>query len=193
MTQDEVAAPSDPAPAARPPRGRRALWALGLTIPGAPLLSSMTVVLLGYSLSWLSVVALWVSVAATIALVIALAIRAMTPPRSIRDIVGVVVVSLAIWATPAVIAVLLRLAIRQCPVLNLLGLPWPAELRIGVIIAGIVIIVIALVGFIVAARSARSRAVARVWAIAGSILGAAGFVLFFLLIYGDPAAGCLPA
>jgi hypothetical protein len=121
------------------------------------------------------------------------AARAIKPPRSRRDVVRASLLGVLAGLAPISAVIFLRLSTRACVVLNILGLPWAEPWReiahwgAGAIwIASTIFLVVALI-----TPSLRRAGVAMlVWS---AVIAVPTFFLYFLTIYGDPAANCVPA
>lgn len=123
---------------------------------------------------------------------IVLAVVCLRAPRDRRDILGVIAVSGAVWLVPATAVVLARLSMFGCSVINLLGLPWPPAVRAVVIIVGIAILGITVAGIVWAARSDRRRLVLLPWVVYLAAMALPALFGLFIMVYGDPAPGCVP-
>jgi len=93
---------------------------------------------------------------------------------------------------PISLILFIRLSFHTCAVLNVLALPWPEPLREithwtagGVWLASTIGLILALTR-----RDLRRPSVALwIWSMA---IAVPAFVLFFLIVYGDPGPGCIP-
>lgn len=99
-------------------------------------------------------------------------------------------IALAILA-PLAAVLSLRLSFEACPVLNLFGLPWPAVPKVLVRTICALILVGTVASMIAGLQSLRFRAAAIFVAAYSAVMVFPGFVLLFLLIYGDPGPNCV--
>jgi hypothetical protein len=120
---------------------------------------------------------------------IAIAVR--RPPRSRTYVAQATVLGILVALAPIAVVLFIRLSIRTCVVLNVLGLPWAEPWR-GIAhgasgamwLAATVLLIIALVR----PRLRRAGIAMLIWS-GVSVIPA--FFLLFLIVYGDPAAGCV--
>lgn len=131
-------------------------------------------------------------VAGTLAICILLSVARIPPPRARGSVVLASTLAAVCWLVPATIAILLRLMVHQCPVLNPLQLPWPDDVRLAVRLVGVAIVVVAATGLLWSWNRPELAGAARVMRTYLLIMAAPTFFLFFLLVYGDPGPDCIP-
>jgi len=110
-------------------------------------------------------------------------------PRRAR--LAVLIVLLAILA-PIAVPVVFRLLMKQCAVLNLLGLPWPPVLEIATVIVGVAIIATSTFALIYGLATPGLRVVSGVMCGYSAIAAIPVMIVFFFLVYGDPGPNCVP-
>lgn len=139
-----------------------------------------------------SVWALPLVVAGSLVICILLCVARVPPPRARSSVALAAILAVVCWLVPATVAILLRLLVHQCPVLNPLGLPWPDDVRLAVRVLGSVIIVAAAVGLMWSWNRRELAGAARVMRTYLLITAFPALLLFFLLIFGDPGPDCVP-
>jgi hypothetical protein len=86
----------------------------------------------------------------------------------------------------------LRLSFEACLVLNPLGLPWPDAIKVVVRVLCAMILLASTAGMCFGFAVRQLRGVA-IFVLIYSIFAVfPGFIAFFLTVYGDPAANCVP-
>lgn len=93
------------------------------------------------------------------------------------------------FITPVATFLTLRIPMGGCVVLNIFGLPWPPSIQIPVQIVSLAIAVVGTAAIYVGMNVPRFRSVSLAVFWAWLILGAVGFFVYFLSVYGDPAPG----
>lgn len=91
---------------------------------------------------------------------------------------------------PLCVVLFYRLSIRSCPVMNLLGLPWPEPLREIVRIASGVVLLLSLMLTVYGLFQKRYRVSAIAIAVFYCLMAIPTFVFMFLLVFGDPGPNC---
>lgn len=113
-------------------------------------------------------------------------------PRSRRYVIQAVILGVLAGLAPISSVIFLRLSGRACVVLNVLGLPWAEPWR-EIAHWGAGAIWLASTAFIVVALTRpqlrRAGVAMLIWSVASVV---PTFLLLFLVLYGDPAAGCVP-
>lgn len=128
----------------------------------------------------------------TLAICILASLSTIPAPRRASSMWRSMGVCAVCWLVPATVVVLLRLLVHMCPVVNVLGLPWPPGVRLAVQLVGVAILVIAAVALVTSRRSRELAGTYRVMRITLLIGIAPAFFGYFLLVYGDPGPGCIP-
>ena len=122
----------------------------------------------------------------------AVAVAVGRPPRSRTYVAQAAVLGVLVALAPIALVVFMRLSRKMCVVMNVLGLPWAEPWReiahwgAGLIwLAATVMLIVAL-----AQPTLRRAGVAMlIWSVVSVI---PAFILYFVMTYGDPAAGCVP-
>jgi hypothetical protein len=121
------------------------------------------------------------------------AVVVLNKPRSRRDVVQAATLGVLAGLAPISLVLFLRLSSKACVVLNILDLPWAEPWREiahwgggAVWLASTVFLIYALA----TPRLRRAGVAMLVWSV---IITIPTFLLYFMITYGDPAAGCVPA
>lgn len=120
------------------------------------------------------------------------AISFLASPRNPRHIALAAALGGLVGLLPISAVLFLRLSAHTCTVLNPFWLPWAEPWReIAHWGAGAICLAATVALFVGIRNGPLQRPAVAMW-VAGGILAVPAFFLFFLSVYGDPIAGCVP-
>lgn len=194
MTMPPEVVPSPLVPSSPDPILRSALI-VGVSVPAvfvtALVLQGFIVQLSGVLVPLVGIAFVY-DIAATAAFcaLLSIALVRRPRPRSVAVVAGVM--GLLAGLAPIGLVLFLRLSYRACAVANVLALPWAEPWRElahwGGGIAWLASTVALIIGLV---RRDLRRAAVALW-IVSAVLAVPAFILFFLIVYGDPSADCVP-
>lgn len=121
-----------------------------------------------------------------------LAVGVAPRPRSRGYVATAAVMGAVAGLAPISLVVYLRLSVHACVVMNILGLPWPEPGReIAHVASGLIVLGSTVFLIVAVTRPSLKRAGVAMW-IWSAAIAFPTMLLYFLVVYGDPAAGCLP-
>jgi hypothetical protein len=93
--------------------------------------------------------------------------------------------------TPLAVILSFRLGFEMCAVLNLLGLPWPSDVKFVVRLICDVIIVLYIALLVVGFRRPSLKRAAVIAVIYSGVMAIPTLLVLFLTVYGDPGPNCI--
>jgi len=113
-------------------------------------------------------------------------------PRSPLYLVQASILGVLVALAPIAFVFFFRLSYKACPALNVLGLPWAEPWReIAHWGAGLIWLAATVVLIVALTREPLRRAgiAMLIWSLVSVV---PAFFFLFLIVYGDPGAGCVP-